>query len=46
MIPAAPSVNIVLFFSSLKVGLHYGDYRSKPFEDQKNIFYILKTALA
>jgi hypothetical protein len=26
----------------LKVGLHYGDYRSKlvPFEEQKNIFYI------
>jgi hypothetical protein len=24
--------------------LHYGDYRSKlvPFEEQKNIFYILK----
>ncbi len=27
-----------------KVGLHYGDYRSKlgPFEEQKNIFYIQK----
>ncbi len=25
-------------------GLHYGNYRSKlvPFEEQKNIFYILK----
>ena len=30
--------------SSLKVGLHYGNYRSKlvPFEEQKNILYILK----
>jgi hypothetical protein len=29
-------------FASLKVGLHYGDYRSKlvPFEEQKNIFHI------
>ncbi len=27
-----------------KVGLHYGDYRSKlvHFEEQKNIFYIKK----
>ncbi len=31
-------------FVAANVHLHYGDYRSRlvPFEDQKNIFYILK----
>jgi len=33
---------------SLNVDLHYGDYRSKlmSFEEQRNIFYIYKNALA
>ncbi len=33
---------ITLSREKLKVGLHYGDYRSKlvPFEEHKNIFYI------
>jgi hypothetical protein len=32
----------------VKFGLHYGDYRSKlvPFEEQNNIFCILKKAPA
>jgi hypothetical protein len=39
--------NLVKYLG-LKVGLHYGDYRSKlaPFEAQKNIFYTLKKAIA
>jgi hypothetical protein len=34
----------LLVQGTLKAGLHYGDYRSKlvPFEEQKNILYILK----
>ena len=36
------NTRFILFGLFIKVGLHYGDYRSKlvPFKPQKNIFYI------
>jgi hypothetical protein len=37
----AISSTTVTVTATVKIGLHYGDYRSKlvPFEAQKNIFY-------